>query len=104
MEREPVIAWPRPFFELAGFLVLFLSAGAIGFRFAVLRRLAPQAAADAPLGAVLTLGAWNWRRQPARLGRDGGALALRSSATAELFAALAVLVITALLLSTPDPH
>jgi copper resistance protein D len=37
---EPLIHWPQPVLELAGFLAAFLAAGAVGFRFVVMRRLA----------------------------------------------------------------
>lgn len=35
---EPLIPWPQPFIEIAGFIAAFLSAGAVGFRYAALRR------------------------------------------------------------------
>jgi putative copper export protein len=41
---EPLIHWPEPLLELAGFLAAFLAAGAIGFRFGVIARLAPPPA------------------------------------------------------------
>lgn len=37
MNAEPLIQWPEPIMELIGFLGLFLSAGAVGFRYAVVR-------------------------------------------------------------------
>lgn len=37
MNAEPLIHWPDPIMELIGFLGIFLSAGAVGFRFAVVR-------------------------------------------------------------------
>ena len=55
------------------------------------------------VGAVLALGAWNWRRQKPRLGTELGAAGLRRSATGELFAAFVVLAITAILVSLPSP-
>jgi copper transport protein len=56
------------------------------------------------VGAVLVLGAWNWRRQKPRLGTEAGAHGLRRSATGELLAALVVLVITSVLVSLPSPR
>jgi putative copper export protein len=38
MQAEPLIRWPEPALQLLGFIGEFLSAGAIGFRFAALRR------------------------------------------------------------------
>ena len=37
MQTEPLIQWSEPVRELAGFVALFLSAGAIGFRYFALR-------------------------------------------------------------------
>ena len=56
------------------------------------------------VGAVLALGAWNWRRQRPRLGTESGALALRRTATSELAVAGIVLVITSILVSLPAPR
>ena len=53
---------------------------------------------------VLALGAWNWRRQRPILGSEAAADALRKSATAELIAAGAVLMVTAILVSLPSPR
>ncbi len=39
MPNEPLIQWPKPLLELVTFLAGFLSAGAVGFRFAALRGL-----------------------------------------------------------------
>ena len=39
MAAEPLIEWPKPFLELASFIAAFLSAGAVGFWFTVLRRM-----------------------------------------------------------------
>jgi copper transport protein len=36
-EAKPLIEWPEPFFHLAEYIGIFLSAGAVGFRFAALR-------------------------------------------------------------------
>jgi len=47
MPTEPLIPWPKPFFELANFIASFLAAGAAGFWIAVLRRMpGPTAGAD----------------------------------------------------------
>jgi putative copper export protein len=51
---------------------------------------------------VVSLGAWNWRRQKPRLGSEDAAHALRASAKIELALALLVLVVTAVLVSLPD--
>ena len=58
----------------------------------------------AVVAGVLALGAWNWRRAKPRLGTEGGAIALRRSATWELLVASVVLVITAILVSLPSPR
>ncbi|HEY6842926.1 MAG TPA: CopD family protein [Thermoanaerobaculia bacterium] len=52
---------------------------------------------------VVALGGWNWRRQRPLLGSERAAVAIRRSATAELFVALMVLVVTAILVSLPSP-
>jgi putative copper export protein len=52
---------------------------------------------------VLGLGAWNWRRVGPSLGTDGGALKIRRTATTELLFAALVLLLTAILVSTPSP-
>jgi hypothetical protein len=39
MTPEAVVPWPKPLFELLGFLALFLAAGAIGFRYFARRGL-----------------------------------------------------------------
>jgi copper transport protein len=36
---EPLIHWPQPLMEYAGFMASFLASGAVGFRYAALRRL-----------------------------------------------------------------
>lgn len=74
--REPLIHWPQPIFELVSFLALFLAAGAIGFRFGVLRqalrpgsgliaeerdvceRSAARAARFGLIGAIVTAALW----------------------------------------------
>ena len=52
---------------------------------------------------VLGLGAWNWRRVGPSLGKDGGALKIRRSATIELGFAALVLLLTAILVSLRSP-
>lgn len=47
MNGEPLIHWSEPVIELIGFIGLFLSAGAVGFRYAVVRGHA-RAEAAAP--------------------------------------------------------
>jgi putative copper resistance protein D len=53
---------------------------------------------------VLAMGWFNWRRGTTRLAESGDASAMRASMRAELLMALAVLVATAFLLSTPLPE
>jgi putative copper export protein len=55
------------------------------------------------VAGVFALGAWNWKRQRPQLGTEGGAVAIRRSARAELTVATCVLVATAILLSLPSP-
>jgi len=55
------------------------------------------------VGAVVALGAWNWRRMSPLLGTEETAHAIRRSATAEVSVTVAVLVITAILVSLPAP-
>jgi putative copper export protein len=55
------------------------------------------------VAAVVALGAWNWRRVGPSLGRAGGAVRIRRSAIAELAIAAVVLLLTAILVSTPSP-
>jgi putative copper resistance protein D len=55
------------------------------------------------VGAVVGLGAWNWRRVRPALGTEEAAHRLRRSATAELALSALVLAITAVLLSVPSP-
>jgi putative copper export protein len=50
---EPLIHWPQPLTELAGFLALFLTTGAVALRFAVLRPLRRSAEGDARAVAAL---------------------------------------------------
>lgn len=55
------------------------------------------------VGVVAALGAWNWRRVGPSLGSDGGARAIRRTATTELAFAAVVLLATAILVSLPSP-
>ncbi|MEO8876576.1 MAG: CopD family protein [Polyangiaceae bacterium] len=52
---------------------------------------------------VAALGAWNWRRVGPSLGKDGGARAIRRSASIELAFAAVVLALTAILVSVSSP-
>ena len=57
MQAQSLIRWPQPITEYVGFLASFLPAGAVGFRFAVLRGAtarAGKAGADASLGRIYT--------------------------------------------------
>jgi copper transport protein len=59
---EPLIHWPQPLIEYAGFLASFLATGAVGFRYTALRRLraegsgAPGAVADGAAARAAALG------------------------------------------------
>ena len=55
------------------------------------------------VAGVFALGAWNWKRQRPQMGTEGGAVALRRSARAELVVATCVLAATAILISLPSP-
>lgn len=55
------------------------------------------------VAVVVALGAWNWRRQRPLLGTESAATAIRRSASAELCAALVVVIITAILVALPTP-
>jgi len=55
------------------------------------------------VAVVVALGAWNWRRQRPLLGTESAATAIRRSATAELVAALVVLILTAIVVALPTP-
>ena len=57
MQAQSLIRWPQPITEYVGFLASFLPAGAVGFRFAVLRGAtarAGKAGADPSLGRIYT--------------------------------------------------
>ena len=52
MQAEPLLRWSEPITELYGFVLLFLSVGAVGFRWVVLRgRLGPVGAGADPVSA-----------------------------------------------------
>lgn len=53
------------------------------------------------VAVVLSLGAWNWKRQRPTLGSEEAAFSIRRSATIELIAATVVLMITAVMLNLP---
>lgn len=56
MQAPSVIRWPQPIFEYIGFIAAFLPAGAVGFRFAVVRgalALAGPSSAEATRRRVL---------------------------------------------------
>jgi len=55
------------------------------------------------VGGVAAAGAWNWRVLRPRLGSDAGTRALRRTTAVELGLSLALLLITALLVSLPMP-
>jgi putative copper export protein len=55
------------------------------------------------VACVVSLGWWNWKRVTPRLGGEGGAIAIRRSATKELMFAGIVLTVTGILLSLPAP-
>lgn len=55
------------------------------------------------VAVVVALGAWNWRRQRPLLGSEDAAVGIRRSATAELVAALVVVILTAILVALPTP-
>ena len=55
------------------------------------------------VAVVVSLGAFNWRRQRPTLGTSESAVSIARSSSAELTAAFVVLVITAVLVSLPSP-
>ena len=55
------------------------------------------------VAVVVSLGAFNWRRQRPTLGTSDAAVSIARSSSAELTAAFVVLVITAVLVSLPSP-
>ena len=73
MQAQSVIEWPKPFIEYIGFVASFFLAGAIGFRYAVLRaalaRAANAGAAPAPVYA-------DSARRAAVIGLTGAVIAL----------------------------
>jgi putative copper export protein len=54
-------------------------------------------------GAVLAAGAWNWRRGLPSSDQPAGASALRGQAAGEVFLAVGVLLLTAVLVNSPKP-
>src|SRR5258706_3492008 len=73
VETEPLIRWPQPLIEYLGFAAVFLSAGAVGFRYAALRRL-EAAMSGTPAAVERTLVASALARAAA-LGLAGALLA-----------------------------
>ena len=73
VETEPLIRWPQPLIEYLGFAAVFLSAGAVGFRYAALRRL-EAAMSGTPAAGERTLVASALARAAA-LGLAGALLA-----------------------------
>jgi putative copper export protein len=57
----------------------------------------------AVVAVVVSLGAFNWKRQRPTLGSDQSAVSITRSSRAELSAAFVVLLITAILVSLPSP-
>jgi len=57
----------------------------------------------AVLGVILGFGAWNWKRSRAHIERGGDPARLPRSVAGELLAALAILLVTAILVMTPPP-
>jgi putative copper export protein len=55
------------------------------------------------VAAMLTLGAWNWRRVRPRLGKPEATAVLRRSATIEILVGLCLLAVTAVLVALPAP-
>jgi putative copper export protein len=55
------------------------------------------------LGITLGIGAWNWKRVRLRLGSPEGTRELRKSAGVELFVALCLIAVTAVLVALPAP-
>ena len=51
--NAPLIAWPKPIIELISFVAAFLTAGAIGFRFGVLRPIRRAAGSEQDWAPVL---------------------------------------------------
>lgn len=70
MQAEPLIEWSEPVMELIGFIAIFLTAGAIGFRYSSLRgKLGRAAAADASIYETAA-------RRAALLGLAGSVIAM----------------------------
>ena len=80
MQAEPLIEWSEPVMELIGFIALFLTAGAIGFRYSSLRGKlsgtgSATAAMDIPVYATAA-------RRAAALGLIGSLIAIVRSVQA----------------------
>ena len=71
MQAEPLIEWSEPVMELIGFLAIFLTAGAIGFRYSSLRGKVGRAAATTDAGVYETAA-----RRAAMLGLLGSLVAI----------------------------
>ena len=72
MQAEPLIEWSEPVMELIGFIALFLTSGAIGFRYSSLRgKLAPVTATSADATIYATAA-----RRAALLGLIGSLIAM----------------------------
>ena len=73
MQAEPLIEWSEPVMELIGFIAIFLTAGAIGFRYSSLRgklvRAATTTTADTTIYATAA-------RRAAMLGLIGSLIAI----------------------------
>ena len=72
MQAEPLIEWSEPVMELIGFITIFLTAGAIGFRYSSLRGKLARAGAPTADAAIYTTAA----RRAAVLGLVGSLSAM----------------------------
>ena len=71
MQAEPLIEWSEPVMELIGFLAIFLTAGAIGFRYSSLRGKVGRGAATTDAAVYETAA-----RRAAMLGLLGSLIAM----------------------------
>jgi copper resistance protein D len=71
VQAEPLIEWSEPVMELIGFIAIFLTAGAIGFRYSSLRGKLGRGAAAADATIYETAG-----RRAAVLGLIGSVIAM----------------------------
>jgi copper resistance protein D len=71
VQAEPLIEWSEPVMELIGFIAIFLTAGAIGFRYSSLRGKLGRGAAAADAAIYGTAG-----RRAAVLGLIGSIIAM----------------------------